>query len=135
MGNFITTELLIQSVYKNTHTDNLKGKVIHLQTELDYAALGRRIKKTRQAKGLTQSNLADKVFCNTSHISNIENNHTKVSLNSLLAISNALDTSVDSLLSDQFKNPTSALDVSLVKKFNKLTPEKKRIAINILDVL
>ena len=106
-----------------------------MQTELDYAALGRKIKETRIAKGLTQSGLADLVFCNTSHISNIENNHTKVSLNSLLAIANALDTSIDHLLSEQFDNTSTALDTDIIRRLKKLEPDKKRLAIRIMEVL
>ena len=48
-----------------------------LQQEIDYLKLGLKIKKIRQNRGLTQDNLAEMVSCNTSHISNIENNHTK----------------------------------------------------------
>ena len=86
-------------------------------------------------QGLTQSGLADLVFCNTSHISNIENNHTKVSLNSLLAIANALNTSIDHLLSEQFDNASTALDTDIVRRLRKLAPEKKRLAIRIMEVL
>lgn len=72
--------------------------------------LGLKIKEIRVSRGLTQDNLAEMVSCNTSHISNVENNHTKVSLNVLLAIANALNTSIDYLLSDQYENSSLALD-------------------------
>ena len=75
-----------------------KREVSCLQQKIDYAQLGYNIKKLRQTKGLTQDNLAELIGCNTSHISNIENNYTKLSLNALLAIANSLDTSVDFLL-------------------------------------
>ena len=71
-----------------------------MQQEINYKMLGLKIKEIRISKGLTQDNLAELVSCNTSHISNIENNHTKVSLNVLLAIANSLNTSIDYLLSD-----------------------------------
>ena len=50
-----------------------------MQQEINYAGLGIKIKEVRQNRGLTQDSLAELVGCNTSHISNIENNHTKVS--------------------------------------------------------
>lgn len=50
-----------------------------MQQEIDYKMLGLKIKEIRINRGLTQDNLAEMVSCNTSHISNIENNHTKVS--------------------------------------------------------
>ena len=68
-----------------------------MQQEIDYKLLGLKIKEIRKSKDLTQDDLAEMVSCNTSHISNVENNHTKVSLNVLLAIANALNTSIDYL--------------------------------------
>ena len=78
--------------------------------EIDYAKLCVKIKELRVHNGLTQDKLAELVNCNTSHISNIENNHTKISLNVLLAIANSLDTSIDYLLSNQYKNSSLALN-------------------------
>ena len=51
-----------------------------MQTEIDYKELGMKIKKMRQSEGLTQDKLAEIVGCNTSHISNIENNYTKAKI-------------------------------------------------------
>ena len=59
-----------------------------MQQEIDYAVLGLNIKTKRQSNKLTQEELAEMVGCNPSHISNIENNYTKASLNTLLAIAN-----------------------------------------------
>ena len=75
-----------------------------MQSRIDYKKLGLRIKSIRISKNLTQENLAQLVDCNVSHISNIENNHTKVSLIMLLSIANALNTSIDYLLSEQYEN-------------------------------
>jgi transcriptional regulator with XRE-family HTH domain len=99
-----------------------------MQSEIDYAKLGLKIKELRQNCGLTQDNLAELVKCNTSHISNIENNHTKVSLNVLLAIANALDTSIDYLLSEQYENTSLALDNEILREISSCsTSEKERI--------
>lgn len=48
-----------------------------MKQEINYQKLGLKIKELRINRGLTQDNLADIVGVNTSHISNIENNHTK----------------------------------------------------------
>lgn len=55
------------------------------------------------------------VGCNTSHISNIENNYTKLSLNVLIAIANALNVSVDYLLSNQLNNGFT-VEVKTIKR-------------------
>ena len=74
-----------------------------------------KIKEIRINRGITQEKLAELVGCNTSHISNIENNHTKVSLNVLLSIANALNTSIDYLLSSQYQNSSFALDNEILR--------------------
>ena len=106
-----------------------------MHQEIDYARLGLRIKEARQNKGLTQDNLAEMVSCNTSHISNIENNHTKVSLNVLLAIANALNTSIDFLLSDQYGNSALALDNAILKALQGCDDPKKQKILKIIEIL
>lgn len=103
--------------------------------ELDYAKLGMKIKEMRVSKGLTQDNLAELVSCNTSHISNIENNHTKVSLNVLLAIANSLDTSIDYLLSNQYENVSLALDNEIMRAIRDIPVEKKEKILKMIDIL
>ena len=51
-----------------------------MHKEIDYTKLRLKIKEMRTLRGYTQEALAESVGCNTSHISNIENNHTKVSV-------------------------------------------------------
>ncbi|MDE6314078.1 MAG: helix-turn-helix transcriptional regulator [Lachnospiraceae bacterium] len=103
--------------------------------EIDYEKLGLRIKEIRQSRKLTQENLAEIVCCNTSHISNIENNHTKVSLNVLLAIANALNTSIDYLLSNQYNNTALALDNEILRAVSRLDSDKKEKILKILEIL
>lgn len=93
------------------------------------------MKELRQSKGLTQENLAKMVSCNTSHISNIENNHTKVSLNILLAIANALNTTIDYFLSDQYVNSSPALDNEVLRALKDLDSEKKEKVLKIIRIL
>lgn len=106
-----------------------------MQQELDYAKLGLKIKELRQSKGLTQDALAELVSCNTSHISNIENNHTKVSLNVLLAIANSLDTSIDYLLSNQYDNFSLALDNEISRVVANCDVETKERILRIIKAL
>lgn len=86
----------------------------------------------RQDYGMTHDNLAEIVICNTSHIGNIENNHTKVSLNVLLAIANALNTSIDFLLSDQYKNVSLALDNEIMRAIAGFDIEIKECVLRII---
>ena len=106
-----------------------------MQQEIDYKELGLRIKQIRQSQNLTQDNLAEMVSCNTSHISNIENNHTKVSLNVLLAIANALNTSIDYLLSNQYENSSMALDNEILRAIRNCDNEKKEKILKMIAIL
>ncbi len=102
---------------------------------INYEKLGTHIKEVRLSKSLTQESLAAYVGCNVSHISNIENNHTKVSLNILLAIANALNTSIDYLLADQYENTSFALDNEILRSLKECDNEKKKKILKIISIL
>lgn len=106
-----------------------------MQQEIDYAKLGLKIKDIRISKGFTQESLAEMVGCNTSHISNIENNHTKVSLNVLLSIANSLHTSIDYLLSNQYDNSSLALDNEILRAIQNIDNTKKEKLIKMIEIL
>ena len=106
-----------------------------MQQEIDYLKLGIKIKELRQTNNLTQDALAEMVNCNTSHISNIENNHTKVSLNMLLASANALNTSIDFLLSIQYENTSLALDNEIARVISNCDVETKERILRIINAL
>ena len=106
-----------------------------MEQEIDYAKLGLRIKELKKKKGLTQDNLAELVGCNTSHISNIENNHTKVSLNVLLSIANTLNTSIDYLLANQYDNSQLALDNEILRAIKDCDNQKKEKILKIIEII
>ena len=68
--------------------------------ELDYQAIGIRIRRLRKAQGLTQQTLAEMSNQEPSNISHIERGATKLSLPTIVNIANALGVSVDELLCD-----------------------------------
>ena len=103
--------------------------------KVDYNKLGFRVKELRMKAGLTQDNLAEMVGCNTSHISNIENNHTKASLNVLITIANALNTTVDNLLSNQYLREHSTIDHEILYQVSQLSADKKDQLLRIIKAL
>ena len=58
--------------------------------EIDYKAIGQRIKIARIKKGITQEAVADIIDITPAHMSNVETGKTKVSLPTLIEIANAL---------------------------------------------
>ena len=65
---------------------------------MDYYAIGQRIRKVRKANGLTQEQLAERVYISTTHMCHIENGNTKLSLEVFSAIASALEARADELL-------------------------------------
>lgn len=71
-----------------------------MKLDIDYKAIGLRIKAARARKGLTQGNIAGLTGLSTPHISNIETGNTKLGLPTIIHLANVLDVSVDELLCD-----------------------------------
>ena len=67
---------------------------------MDLRIVGLRIKEAREAKNLTQEDLAALVDLSPTHISVIERGLKAVKLDKFVAIANALDVSADRLLVD-----------------------------------
>ena len=68
--------------------------------ELDYKAIGKRIKIARIKADMTQDDPAALIDKSNTHTSNIETGTTKVSLTTIVNIANALSVTVDDLLCD-----------------------------------
>ncbi len=78
--------------------------------ELDYRAIGKRIKIARIRADLTQEALADRVNLSPSHMSNIETGTTRVSLTTIVNLANALGVTVDDLLCDNLAHARPQLE-------------------------
>ena len=91
--------------------------------ELDFITIGNNIQHRRNALGITQEQIADKLDVNPSHISNIECGRSHPSLTALIAIANCLECSVDIFISNEYSfNPTeieSPIDKRLQKTCGK----------------
>ena len=72
----------------------------HIYCQLDYKAIGKRIKIARIKADLTQERLAEMVEISPTHMSNIETGTTRVSLTAIVSLANALSVTVDDLLCD-----------------------------------
>ena len=102
---------------------------------VDFKRISKKLKEIRISKGLTQEYVANMADVNTSHISNIENNRVKVSLNTLVQICNALETTVDYVLSDEYRNSSSALDQNILNELQKCNKDTKERLLKIIQIL
>lgn len=73
-------------------------------TELNYERIGKRIRYVRRLHDMSQEELVAATNISTSHISNIENANTKLSLDALVRIAQALQVTPNELLSSEFSN-------------------------------
>lgn len=64
----------------------------------DYAAIGERIRKRRISLKLTQSDLSERAGISVSFLGHIERGTRKMSLETLMRLSDALNCSADSIL-------------------------------------
>ena len=103
--------------------------------ELDFSRIAKKIKDTRISKQLTQEQVANIADVNVSHISNIENNRVKVSLSTLVQICNALDITVDYILSDEYNDASAPLDQEILHELHACSPETKLQILKIIKIL
>ena len=93
---------------------------------MDLKAVGLRIKTAREAKGLTQENLAALVDLSSTHISVIERGTKTVRLDTFVAIANALDVSADTLLVDVVTHSVDGLANGLPEAIHTLPPDEQK---------
>ena len=103
--------------------------------ELDFAAIGQKLKEVRSDKHFTQEYVASKAGVNTSHISNIETNKVKISLTLLVSICNILNVTVDFILQNEYHTPTSMIEQELLNTVKDLDDTKKEQLLRIAKVL
>ncbi len=71
--------------------------------DLDYIAIGSRIRKARLNKNMQQAEVAFRVGMTNSHMSHIETGQTKPALPTIVKIANVLSVSVDEILCDNLE--------------------------------
>lgn len=109
-------------------------------TDLDFKAIGLKIKERRQTLGITQEFIANVLEVNPSHISNIECGRANPSLTALVRIANALECSVDYFISGEYtfktnKSNDKNLDDKIMDKIRYCDSDKKQRILKMLDIL
>ena len=101
-------------------------------SDIDYKAIGLRVREARLRKQMTQEDLAEKTGISTSYASAIETGASKVALPTLIQLTNALDTTIETLLYDV--TPASAYKYDLEAKIilEDCSESERRFLINLL---
>jgi transcriptional regulator with XRE-family HTH domain len=100
--------------------------------DVDYAAIGKRVKELRAKKKMSQEQLAESADISTTYLSNIENAHSKASLPTFLKIANALNCGVDALLCDSIKESRHFFEEQLGTLLEDCSKEELKIIVGTL---
>ncbi|MHB8124866.1 MAG: helix-turn-helix domain-containing protein [Desulfitobacteriaceae bacterium] len=92
--------------------------------KIDYGKLGKRIAKRRKVLNLTQDDVAAATGLSNNHISNIENNHSIPSIETLIKICETLDATPDYFLLGSLRKASEDL-VSEINEKMKLCNKQK----------
>ena len=93
---------------------------------INFELIGKKLKELRISKNLTQEYIANMADVNVSHISNIENNRVKISLPTLVHVCNALGTTVDYILADEYITPSNVIEQEILKELHSCSSETQR---------
>ena len=107
---------------------------------LNFKAIGAKIKKRRQAQGITQETVANYLDVNPSHVSNIECGRANPSLTALIKIANILECSVDYFINQEYtypvnKNQDKSLEDKIIEKLKYCDLDKKEKILLMIDLL
>ena len=92
---------------------------------MDFMELGNHIKHYRNEKGLSQEELAERVYVTRQTISNWENNKNYPDINSIVLLSEVFEISIDNLIKgdlEQMKREIYRKNLTLSGIFFKLNP-------------
>lgn len=90
-------------------------------------SIGKKIKKARLDKNLTQNALAEQIDISTDLLRNIENGRNIGSIATLINLCNALEITTDFLFADLLTHTDKQIDNTLYSYFEKLSPEDRDI--------
>lgn len=109
-------------------------------TELDFKAIGMKIRERRKMQGITQEFIANQLDVNPSHISNIECGRANPSLTALVKIANVLQCSIDYFISQEYtfhpdRDGENTIDHTIIDKIKYWDIEKKERILKMIDLL
>lgn len=109
-------------------------RMVHTMA-IDYASIGLRIKHARNKKNMTQEQLADVLGMSREHLSRAEAGDRGVSLEMLIAISNALNAPISELLADNLTSSEVTTDTDLHYILLDCTQQEEKIITKVAQAL
>ena len=94
---------------------------------MDYEKLGLRIKEMRRKKHMSQQELSYEIEYSIPHISHVENGTTKLSVDFLVKVANAVGTTTDPLLCDSLEKTTMLYQGEIMEAIKDCSNQELRI--------
>ena len=102
---------------------------------LDYKVIGKRLKKARLDKNLTQEQLSEKLEISIPFLSRIETGSSPVNLKRLNQICSLLDISEASILTGASKEPNKYLINDFNELFKNCSPDKLKLIYDVAKLI
>lgn len=103
--------------------------------DIDYKEVGRRMSKRRKELGLKQYQVCEMIDVNYKYISNLETGRSAPSLEVIMRLCEALQTTPDYFLVGSDKSYNLISDKTLIEKISGLDPKSKAIVSGVIDLL
>lgn len=98
----------------------------------DYQAIGSRIRKVRETKGITQELLAESMDVSNAYISKIERGKTKVNLSNLDKICAVLETPTEYILSGTSTTSEDYMRNEIIEMLQGCSPRKIKLIAQVI---
>ena len=100
--------------------------------KLNYIALGKKVKAVRRRRGLSQMVLSEYIDRSPSYISCIETGDKSMSLETFVALVNALNVTADELLKDDLVNTLKMSNHEFSKVLNDCSEYERRVLLEVV---
>ena len=99
---------------------------------LNFVQVGKRVSEVRKRRGLSQQRLAEIICKSPTHISYIEGGLKCMSLDTFVAVANALRVSADELLKDNIENTIVVSNHEFAEVISDCSEYEKRVLLSIV---
>jgi len=103
-----------------------------IKLAIDYTSIGKRIKKAREDKGMTQKKLSEFLDVSNAYVSKIERGKTTLNLNTFSAICEYLDVSMSNILTGSVSSSKNYMRSEISELIDKCSPAKVALAAKII---
>ena len=106
-----------------------------MNMSMQYEIIGKRIKKFRMERNLSQEKLAEMINTTNNHISRIEIGQRIPGIETLILIANALNVSVDDLLEDSLEPLNRNAGSEIRKTMTDCNEQEQKMLVKILQFM